>query len=180
MLMKISDYKGVSQQEIQKLYASTFSDSEGPAEGEVIGALVLDVMNETAEEDIFGFVATEHERLLGCIFFTRLLFDAPLEAFLLSPVAVHSDHQGQQIGQQLIRFGLDRLRAEEVELVFTYGDPNFYSKVGFEQISEALIKAPFELSQPEGWLGQSLAGGELNALPGDSRCVKAFNDPELW
>ena len=36
-------------------------------------------------------------------------------------------------GQQLINFGLAHLKEIGVELVFTYGDMNFYSKVGFKQ-----------------------------------------------
>ncbi|MCG5517084.1 MULTISPECIES: hypothetical protein [unclassified Ectothiorhodospira] len=41
-------------------------------------------------------------------------------------------------------------------MVLTYGDPNYYSRIGFKPITEALAPAPFTLKQPEGWLGQSL------------------------
>jgi len=88
--------------------------------------------------------------------------------------------QGQGIGQQLIRFGLDELRVRGEELVFTYGDPNYYSKVGFKAVPEKTAKAPFALSQPEGWLGQSLTTVAIEPLPGYARCVAAFNEPDLW
>lgn len=178
--MKFSMVKDSEKPEIQALFTQTFSDSEGQSEGELIGRLVLDLMNETDDKDILGFVATENEQIVGCILFTRLSFDAAVKAFLLSPVAVHSNHQGKTIGQQLIKFGLDQLKENGVELVFTYGDPKFYSKVGFEHVSEGLAKPPFELTQPEGWLCQSLDGSQVEALSGSSRCVKAFNNSEYW
>lgn len=178
--MKFSIYKDSEKPEIQELFTQTFSDSEGQSEGELIGNLVLDLMNETGDKDILGFVATENEQIVGCIFFTRFSFDAPVEAFLLSPVAVHSNHQGKTIGQKLIKFGLDQLKEKGVKLVFTYGDPKFYSQVGFEHVSEDLAKAPFKLTQPEGWLCQSLDGSKIEALSGSSRCVKAFNNSEYW
>lgn len=53
-----------------------------------------------------------------------------------------------------------------VELIFTYGDPNYYSKVGFKPASQQVAKAPFESSYPEGWLGLSLTGAAINRLPG--------------
>lgn len=178
--MKLSIFKESDKPETQQLFTKTFSDSESQSEGDLIGSLVLGLMNDTEPQDIFGFVATEKEQIIGCIFFTRLSFDAPVEAFLLSPVAVHTNHQGKGIGQRLINFGIAQLKEKGVKLVFTYGDPNFYSKVGFEHILEDKAPAPFELTQPEGWLCQSLDGGEIEPLSGSARCVKAFNKPEYW
>lgn len=178
--MKLSAYQAADKSEIQQLFSKTFADSEGQSEGELIGRLVLDLMTETDAKDIFGFVATENQKIIGGIFFTRLSFDTPAEAFLLSPVAVHTDHQGKKVGQQLINFGLAQLKKKGVQLVFTYGDPDFYARVGFEVISEDLAKAPLELTHPEGWLCQSLDGGEMGPLPGISRCVKAFDKPAYW
>jgi putative acetyltransferase len=62
----------------------------------------------------------------------------------------------------------------------TYGDPNYYAKVGFMPISEADAQAPFKLSQPEGWLGTAVDGHEITPLKGPSRCVEALNDPVFW
>ena len=38
----------------------------------------------------------------------------------------------------MINFGINRLKESGVSIVFTYGDPDFYSKVGFSQINEKL------------------------------------------
>ncbi|MDI9244196.1 GNAT family N-acetyltransferase [Marinobacter sp. CHS3-4] len=65
-------------------------------------------------------------------------------------------------------------------IFFTYGDPNYYSKVGFEYVSQEIAEAPFKLAHPEGWLGQSFDGGSLELPLGRACCVEAFNDPQYW
>ena len=42
------------------------------------------------------------------------------------------------------------------------------------------IEAPFALSQPEGWLGQSLDEVPIKSRSGRCKCVKALNDPVFW
>jgi predicted N-acetyltransferase YhbS len=109
-----------------------------------------------------------------------LTFEKDVDVFLLAPVAIHCDYQGKGIGQHLINHGLRQLKKRGVRIVTTYGDPAFYSKVGFSPISQEVIAAPLELSQTEGWLGQSLIGDSIESLPGRSSCVKAFNNPVYW
>ncbi|RTQ99860.1 hypothetical protein [Halomonas nitroreducens] len=84
------------------------------------------------------------------------------------------------MGQQLIAFGIECLKTQGVDLVFTYGDPGVYAKVGFCPIGEACVKAPLTLSHPEGWLGQSLTGDTIEPVPGATRCVEALNKSHYW
>ena len=100
--------------------------------------------------------------------------------FLLSPLAVATARQGFGIGQELLGQALEALRSDGVDVVATYGDPAFYGKVGFEPVSEDRARAPLPLSQPIGWIGQSLSGGQLTPLKGPGTCVAALNDPALW
>jgi len=178
--MKLSTYKKSDIEEIKQLFSKVFSDSEGQAEGSLIGSLAFDLMTSTDAIDIYGFIATENDQIIGSIFLTRLTFESTVSAFILSPVAIHSDHQGKGIGQNLVNFGINHLKGKGVKLVFTYGDPNFYTKVGFRCITETTAKAPLELTQPEGWLCQSLVSDEIEPIAGNSRCVKALNKPEYW
>ena len=162
------------------LYHRVFADSEGPAEGELIGDLAQRLLATTEGGDLMGFVAREEERIVGCILFTRLRFDDPVNAFLLSPVAVDTGRQRSGIGRRLIGHGLDYLSQSGVELVFTYGDPRYYAKTGFEPVPEAIAQAPFDLAYPEGWLVRCLSQTDCPPLSGRSRCVDAFNDPRYW
>ena len=178
--MKLSIYNPANIKEIKQLFAQTFSDSEGQSEGLLVANLAYSLMTRTDAHDFYAFIATENEQIIGSIIFSKLTFESELNAFLLSPVAIHTSYQGNGIGQKLINFGLNSLKKNGVELVFTYGDPDFYSKVGFSIIAEKLVKAPFKLTYPEGWLGQSLLSDEVAPITGNSYCVEALNKPEYW
>ena len=178
--MNLSIYDPNKSEEIKNLFTKVFSDSEGESEGVLIGNLAYELITETDPKDLYGFVATQDEKIIGCIFFSRLTFENDVRAFILSPVAVHTDHHGKGIGQKLINYGIKVLKEEGVELVMTYGDVNFYSKVGFKPISEEVVKAPLKLTYPEGWIGQSLISDTVAPIAGNSSCVKALNKPEIW
>jgi putative acetyltransferase len=169
------------QQQIVELFIETFSASEGADEGRLIGDFVRNLMETTPDEELFVWSAYENDALLGCIFLSRLTYDHDdRTVFILSPVAVKTDRQKTGIGQHLILHGLDHLRKAGVDFVVTYGDPNYYSKTGFHQISEEFAQAPLKLSFPDGWLGQSLTNHDERSLIGASRCVPALNNQELW
>jgi len=166
---------------IAAMFTDAFTASEGEAEGALIGALARRLIVETPAADLRVVTAWTDGALLGCIFFTRLAYEGdPRTVFMMSPVAVATAHQGNGIGQRLISHGLDALRQEGVDIAVTYGDPAFYGQVGFAPVAEADLPAPQTLSQPEGWIAQSLTDAPLTPLHGPVRCVAAFDDPALW
>lgn len=163
------------------LFASTFAASEGAEEGALIGALARRLIAETPAQDLRVITAWENGVLFGAILFTRLTYaNDPRTVFLLAPVAVASEHQGRGIGQRLIAHGLDALRQEGVDIAVTYGDPAFYGRVGFKPVTAAEFPAPQPLTQPQGWIAQSLTEAPLMPLRGPTACVAAFDDPALW
>ena len=178
--MNLSGYNSSQSQEVISLFTTVFSNSEGPEEGLLIGKLVSELITTTDAQELSGFVAIAQDKIVGCIFFSRLTFDNDANAYILSPVAVHTEHQGQGVGQQLITFGINHLKNVDVDLVFTYGDPKYYSKVGFTHVSEESIRAPLELTYPEGWLAQSLTGNIVESISGVSHCVDALNKQVYW
>lgn len=178
--MNYGIYKTTETASIIELFSKTFSDSEGPTEGQMIGELVNNLIAQTPEQDISVVVARNETDVVGCILFTRLAFENESDCFLMAPVAVHTDYQGKGIGQALIQSGLTLMKNQGVKLAFTYGDPKFYSKTGFEQVTEQAFEAPLPLSFPHGWMAQSLGEEKIEALSGRSVCVPAFNQPQLW
>lgn len=178
--MNFSRYKKSNIDKIKELFAKVFTDSESESEGLIIKNFVDDLMTGTSSKDLYGFIATNQENIIGSIFFSKITFDSDVSAFILSPVAIHTDYQKKGIGQQLINFGIKYLKENNVELILTYGDPEFYSKVGFSHITEKIIKAPLKLSYPEGWLAQSLVSDKVKPVEGNTYCVKALDKPELW
>jgi len=174
------DFKERSD-EIIALFVETFTASEGAEEGQLIGKLVRDLASKTKENDLFVFSSLDEGKVTGSIIFSRLAFEKDGRVvFILGPVAVKTSLQRRGIGQRLLRFGLDNLRKKGIDLAITYGDPNYYSKVGFAPITEEIAQAPLTLSHPEGWLAQSLTDRPLEPLRGPSRCVEALDSPAYW
>jgi putative acetyltransferase len=168
------------QKEVEELFTSVFTSSEGEKEGKLIGNLSLQLASNIDNSEIICFGVYENETLIGSIFFTRLQFSTPVQVYMLAPVAVSTEHQGKGVGQALINYGLNELKNRSATIVVTYGDPIFYSKVGFQALSENVIQAPLKLSMPFGWLGQSLMGEPIPTIDERPGCVKEFNNPIYW
>lgn len=183
--MKFRQYDSSEIETITQLFTQTFTDSEGENEGKTVGKLANDLLTTTDPTELLCFVAEDDSiesdsKVVGAIIFTPITFDDETKAYLLSPVAVSTLVQKRGIGQQLINFGLQTLKEQGVELAVTYGDPSYYSRVGFEQITVEQIPAPFNLSYPHGWIAQSLIGGEIKVASEQSSCVEALAHAQYW
>lgn len=165
--------------EIKQLYQSVFGHSDGAAEGESVANLAYQLITATPLQDRYGFVLEDND-IIGCIIFSRITFGVNNNAFILSPVAIHTGYQKQGLGQQLIRFGINQLKKQGAELLMTYGDPNYYSKLGFQPVPVDVIRPPFPLSFPHGWLGQSLIIDAIETMAGKVACVPALMDRRYW
>lgn len=169
-----------SKEEVASLFTSVFSSAEGEQEGNLIGSLASALAARTDDKEIICIGAFKDGSMIGAIFFTRLRFDEPIEAYMLAPVAVSTAHQGRGVGQALISFGLRELKNRSAAVAVTYGNPAFYSKVGFQALSEDVIQAPLPLSMPEGWLGQSLSEETIPILRSRPVCVQEFDNFDFW
>ena len=169
-----------SQKEVTDLFTSVFTSSEGEEEGQLISGLTLKLSSNIDNQEIICLGAYEKELIIGSIFFTRLKFKNPIHVYMLAPVAVSTTHQGKGVGQALINYGINELKNRSVAVAITYGDPSFYSKVGFKLLSENTIQAPLKLSMPEGWLGQSLTEEQIPIIKERPTCVMEFNDSAYW
>jgi predicted N-acetyltransferase YhbS len=176
----VTDFHDMAD-DIVKLFETVFSDSEGPEAGHQIKDLVQDMLTTLSDSDIYVVTAVDRGDIRGAIIFTPMHYpEDPRRVYILSPVAVATDQQGKGLGQRLINHGLEMLRDAGVDVALTYGDPNFYSKVGFKQITEAEAQAPQTLQFPHGWLGQSLSQANLKPLIGPAQCVAPLDHPALW
>lgn len=166
--------------DLTRLFRTTFSSSEGDEEGELIGELASQLSDAIDETNVICLGALQNETLIGAIFLTRLRFDDDSLVYMLAPVAVSTTYQGAGVGKSLIKFALNSIAGKGAVVVITYGDPAFYGKVGFEPLSENVLKAPMELSMPKGWLGQSLTGKPIQARHERPSCIEAFRNPAYW
>jgi putative acetyltransferase len=167
--------------EIIALFKTTFTQSEGADEGALIGNLVSEMLGAVDPDDLLVVSALDGDEVIGSVIFTRMRYPEDARVvFILSPMAVAPDRQGQGVGQRLLQAGFDLLRDRGVDVVLTYGDINFYGRGGFAQIAEDTARAPLPLSFPEGWLGRSLTDAPLVPLKGPSSCVAPLSRPEIW
>lgn len=165
---------------IADLFAQTFADSEGQDEGALIGALVATLLASPPDQR-HVFVARDGGALVGAVVFTALNFAGdPRRVMLLSPMAIATHRQGEGLGQGLIRYALDVLRAQGVTIAVTYGDPAFYGRTGFQPVTTDDVPPPHPLHMPQGWIAQPLDGAPLAPLHGPCTCHPAFNDPAFW
>jgi len=178
--MELATFGKDRRDDLKRLFRSTFGSSEGEEEGELIGELASKLSDAIDETNVICFGALQNQSLIGAIFFTRLRFDDDALVYMLAPVAVSTAHQGAGVGRSLIKFALNAIAGKGAVAAITYGDPAFYRKVGFEPLSEKVLKAPMKLSMPMGWLGQSLTGKPIQARHERPSCVEAFRSPAYW
>lgn len=175
-----TDYKDKADA-IIAMFTETFTSSEGAEAAQKVRTLVTEMLATLGPDEMSVFSATQDGAVVASIIFTRLTYAHDQRAmFILAPVAVATGQQGKGVGQRLISYGLQILRDRSVDVALTYGDINFYAKVGFHHISEADAAAPLPLQYPEGWLGQSLTQAEFEPLAGSATCVAPLNDPDHW
>lgn len=162
------------------LFTDSFTDSDGEEEGKSVGDLVNSIFSSSNPEDIVAFITRDKATLVGCIIFTRVESNKEDNIWLLSPVAINTAFQREGVGTSLINHGINELKKESASLIVTYGDPRFYSRFGFQQISEAVIKPPFPLSHPQGWQALPLQSDIIRPIRGEVIFQAAFNVPSLW
>ena len=179
--MQITTTPQGREADVIALFTATFTASEGVGEGAVIGQLVQNLLADIPLHGGHVYLGNAQDTLIAGVIFTRLRFgDDPRLVFLLSPLAVAPNWQGQGLGQSLLRHALADLRGKGGDVAVTYGDPAFYGKLGFSPISTAILPAPMPLSQPHGWIAQSLQDGPIAPLPAPAICAAALNDPAYW
>ncbi len=179
--MKYIQLESEKAEEVIALFFNTFKASENEEEALVVSGLVKKYLQNFPREDLKGFVALDEGRIVGCVFFSELNYlKSNKKVFILSPMAVKTEFHGKGIGQALIRHAHEELRKEGVNITMTYGDISFYSKTGYELVSEDSIAAPLKLSYPEGWLAYSLDGITPLKIEGLSNCIPELDDQNLW
>ena len=178
--MKISPINPKEKSEISDFFYKVFSQSEGEQEGLILKKLSLALTEQIQDNHIMGIKAHTPGDILGAIFLSQLTYQANLTVFLLSPVGVHPNHQRRQIGTQMIEYAIQYLNSHDASLLVTYGDPQYYNRLGFQGVSEQDLPPPFPLSQPEGWMYRGIKMNRIPVITGKALCVEPFNQRDLW
>lgn len=123
---------------------------------------------------LLSLVAEHQKRIVGHILFSRMLIETArgsVSAVALAPMAVLPEFQRQGIGGQLIRHGLDLLRARGERIVIVVGHPSYYPRFGFSCEKACSLESPFP---GEAFMATELTPGALDGVNGKVRYPAAF------
>lgn len=131
-------------------------DAFGGGEGESVSRLAIDLLEDKTAMPLLSLVAEEESTIVGHIIFTSVSVggSATSNAYILAPLAVINNQQSRGIGTALITQGLKVLRERNADFVLVLGEPDYYSRTGFE--ASHSISPPYELEYPEAWMAQEL------------------------
>ena len=94
-----------------------------------------------------------------------------MAAVSLAPLAVLPDHQGRQVGSQLVRHGLAKLRDGGERIVIVLGHTEYYPRFGFSREKARYLASPFP---PEAFMALELSEGALAGVHGAVQYSPAF------
>ncbi len=100
--------------------------------------------------------------------------------YILAPLAVHPHCQKRKIGCRLVEAGIQHLLKANVDIVFVYGDPEFYGRFGFDGDTASHYTPPYKLRYSFGWQAKLLTDANKFSSKGQLSCVSSLKDPELW
>ena len=156
---------------IEALYPQAFPDED-----------LLPLVTRLLEigPEVHSLVATEGASVIGHVIFTICgVAGHPEQTALLAPLGVAPARQGRGVGSALVRAGVTRMEAAGISCVYVLGDPNYYSRFGFEQESD--VAPPYAL--PEEWRSawQSLSVDlPKRPLRGPLSLPEPWLQPALW
>jgi putative acetyltransferase len=123
---------------------------------------------------LLSLVAETDSRIVGHILFSRMTVESahsPVAAVSLAPMAVLPDHQGRQIGSQLVHRGLAELRRQGERIVIVLGHKEYYPRFGFSPEKARNLASPFP---PDAFMALELSDGALSGIHGAVRYPSAF------
>jgi putative acetyltransferase len=163
---------------IRRLYWSAFPEGEK----EITSTLAVELLAERSALPIISLIAEMDDAVVGHVAFSPIKIDnqATIRAYILAPLAVRPDVQKQHIGSALVEYGMQRLSALGVDIIFVYGAPEYYGRFGFNAEAALGYKAPYPLQYPFGWQAIAIRDCTVENGPHATQCVQALCKPLLW
>ena len=175
--MQIREATLNDSESIRNVHLQAFDKSEA----QIISDIAVNLLNEKSSIKIFSLVAIQNNEVVGHTAFSPVYFKDNSEhfAYILAPLAVSPKHQKNKIGSSLVKYGLDTISKIGSFIVFVYGDPQYYSRFGFETDLAKNFTPQHSLQYPEGWQALKL-NSSVFPEGGTIKCVDSLNDPNLW
>jgi putative acetyltransferase len=176
--MNIRTAANQDRDDIQRVYLYAFPKGES----EIVSQLAIDLLCEKTTPQTISLVAEIDGSIVGHTAFSPVTIcnhDGFL-GYILAPLGVKPDYQGRGIGSRLIEYGMQQLSGMGVNVVFVYGDPQYYVRFGFSADAALPYTTPYKLQYPFGWQAVLLNEYDIDRLPAAITCVASLCDPKLW
>jgi putative acetyltransferase len=164
-LLLVRDEQPCDREQVRKVNEAAFGR---PDEADLIDRLQLE------GAVLLSLVAESDGQITGHILFSRMTVETAqglVPAVSLAPMAVQPGNQGRQVGSQLVRLGLTRLRDRGERIVIVLGHEHYYPRFGFSSEKARYLTSPFP---PEAFMALELSDGALAGVHGAVRYPAAF------
>jgi len=176
--MKIRTATRGDADDVRRIHLSAFPHGEG----DIVSQLAVDLVSEEAAPPVISLVAEADDIVVAHVAFSPVRMRETQEfiGYILAPLAVSPDHQKRGIGSCLIKSGIERLAETRPDILFVYGDPEFYGRFGFRVDLAQCYIPPYELQYSFGWQGMALRHFEARRSAVGISCVSSLSIPALW
>ena len=125
---------------------------------------------------IYSMVAKEEGHVLGHILLSPVTIEgSTLKGIGLGPLAVLKAHRRKGIGSLLVKAGLSVSRDEGYQFAVVTGNPQYYSRFGFEKASNFGLKSEFP-GPDEVFMARALQPGALAGVSGVVHYLPEFKE----
>ena len=164
--------------DVRAVYLAAFPEGER----EIVSKLAINLLAEETTPQTISLVAKTDDAVVGHASFSPVTIGSNEngQGYILAPLGVKPDYQKRHIGSKLIERGLQQLSAMGVDILFVYGDPDYYSQFGFSADSASRYTPPYRLQYPFGWQAMTLNEGAFTESTVKLSCVDSLKDAELW
>lgn len=164
--------------DIKRVYLSAFPKGES----EIVAKIAIELLSENTTPQTISLIVEADHSVVGHVAFSPVEIDhnENCQAYILAPLAVQTDYQKRRIGSTLIKYGMQQLSAMGVNIVFVYGDPNYYERFGFDADTARNYITPYKLQYPSGWQAIVFNKYATEKVPVAINCVTSLCDPKLW
>jgi len=166
---------------VHGVHWAAFAESERA----LVARLAVRLLSERTTPPTISLVAEVDGVVAGHVAFSPVTIESAgdtqdLHGYILAPLAVRPELQKRRIGTRLVETGISELSGAGVDVVFVYGDPEYYGRFGFSARAAEGYIPPYELEYPSGWQGLVLGACATRESPAAITCVPALSDPALW
>jgi len=159
-------------EDVGKVRALNESVFETPTEANIVDALRQNC------PDVLSLVAQEDGYILGHIMFSQAVIDCSGRKVIgmgLAPMAVLSGRQGQGVGSQLVKSGIDILQERNCPFIIVLGHPRYYPRFGFELASQYGLSPQWDGVPDEAFMVMIMDPEALDGVSGVAKYRDEFD-----